>query len=131
MPWHREQSRLGCELDDAAQVHHAHVIADMAHHGEVVGDKQVGQPLATLQILHQVEHLRLHRDVEGRRRLVAHQEFRFGGERSRDRDPLALATGELMRVLLDIGGRKAHRAEQFGDPLLQRRRGPAESDATG
>ena len=31
------------QLDDLAQVHHRHAVADVAHHRQVVGDEQVGQ----------------------------------------------------------------------------------------
>ena len=53
-------------------------VGDVRHHGEVVRDEQVGQPEPRLQVAHQVEDLRLHRDVERRRRLVADQELRRG-----------------------------------------------------
>ena len=49
----------------------------MAHHREVVRDEQVGQPVTLLDVLHQVQHLRLHRHVERRGRLVADQELRI------------------------------------------------------
>ena len=40
------------------------VSTDVPHHGEVVGDHEVGQPELLLQLLEQVDHLRLDRDVE-------------------------------------------------------------------
>ena len=97
MPGRREQ-RLGRpRLDDAAQVHHRDPLGDLPHDGEVVGDEEVGQPAVALQVGQQVEHLRLHRDVERRDRLVADDEARLDRERPRDPDALALATGELVR----------------------------------
>ena len=86
------------ELDDPAEVHHGDAIADVLHDLEVVRDEQVGQPLGVLQILEQVDDLRLDRDVERADRLVAHDELRLDRERARDPDPLALAAGELVRV---------------------------------
>ena len=44
------------------------------------------------------ERDRLHRDVERRRRLVADQKLRLGGERARNRNALSLAAGELVRI---------------------------------
>ena len=41
----REQLRLGRDLDDAAEVHHAHLVAHVAHDGEVVRDEEVGEAL--------------------------------------------------------------------------------------
>jgi hypothetical protein len=49
--------------------------ADVAHHRQVVADEQVGQALLALQVLHDVQHLRLHRHVQRRGRLVADQEL--------------------------------------------------------
>jgi hypothetical protein len=113
----REQRRLRGEFDDPAQVHHADLVADVAHDGEVVRDEEIGQAVARLQVLHDVEDLRLHRDVERRRRLVADQELRLGGERARDRDALALAARELVRELVGVGRAEADRREQLADAL--------------
>ncbi len=40
----REDALLGALLHRQAQVHHQHVVGDVAHHAEVVRDEQVGQP---------------------------------------------------------------------------------------
>ena len=71
----------------------------MPHHGEVVRDEQVGQAEPVLQVAHQVQDLRLDRDVERGGRLVADDELGVGGERARDGDALALAARELVRIL--------------------------------
>jgi hypothetical protein len=42
-----------------------------------VADEQIGQPELALQVLHQVDDLRLDRDVQRRDRLVADDEFGF------------------------------------------------------
>ena len=55
-------------------------------------------PSSLLQVLEQVEDLRLDRDVERGDRLVADDEVRVQGERARDADALALAAGELVRI---------------------------------
>ena len=73
-------------------------VTDMAHHGQVVRDEQIGQALLALQVLHDVEHLGLDGHVQRRRGLVADQELGLRGERARDGDALALAAGELVRV---------------------------------
>jgi|GEM_PF-4211983 len=44
--------------------------------------------------------LRLHRHVQGRARLVEHDKTRLRDQRAGDRDALALATRELVRVAL-------------------------------
>ena len=58
-----EQLMLRRQFDQAAEVHDPDLIADVADHGQVVADEQVGQPLLALQVLHDVEHLRLNADV--------------------------------------------------------------------
>ena len=68
-----------------------------------------------LQFAHQVQHLRLHRDVERGRRFVAHQEARFGGQRPRDRNPLALSARELVRILHAVDRREPDLREEFPD----------------
>jgi hypothetical protein len=49
----------------------------------------------------QVEDLGLHGDVEGRGRLVGHDDARVEHERLGDDDALLLAAGELVRVVVD------------------------------
>ena len=56
------------------------------------------RPLLAAQRVEQVQDLRLHRDVERRGRLVEQQDLRLEDQRARDRDALALAAGELVRV---------------------------------
>ena len=91
---------------------------DLADHREVVRDEDVGEVELALQVLQQVQDLRLHRDVERRDRLVADDQLRLERERARDPDPLALAAGELVRVAVDVLGREADAGEQLADAAL-------------
>ena len=68
-----------------------------SHHREIVRDEQVGQAEPLLQVLQQVDDLRLDRHVERRDRLVADDELGLDGQRAGDADALALAAGELVR----------------------------------
>ena len=54
-----------------------------------------------LQLADQLQDLRLHRHVERGGRLVGDQELRIVGDRDGDHHALALAAGELMRILLE------------------------------
>jgi hypothetical protein len=83
------------------------------HHGQVVGDDEVGEPELLLQVLQQVDDLRLHRHVERRDGLVGHDQLRVHRQRPRDADALALAAGELVRVLLQRRGGQADGVEQL------------------
>ena len=113
--------RLGvAALDDPAGVHHQRLVGEVARRGDVVGDVEHGQVQAFLQVPQQVQHAQADRDVEHRHRLVGEQRLGVGGQRAGDRDPLALAAGELVRVLLQVQrrGRQLHAAQQLGQRLL-------------
>ena len=62
-----------------------------------MGDEQVGQAEAVLQVLEQVDDAGLDRHVEGGDRLVEHEQRRLERQRPGDADPLALPAGELVR----------------------------------
>src|SRR5438067_10511928 len=49
------------ELDDPAEIHHEHAVADVAHDAEIVADEHIGQVELPLERAHQVQHLRLDR----------------------------------------------------------------------
>ena len=80
---------------------------------EVVRDEDVGEPELALQVLEQVEDLRLHRDVERRDRLVADDQLRVDGERAGDADALPLAAGELVREAVVVLRVEADDLEQL------------------
>ncbi len=73
------------------------------------------QAQVALQVLQQVEHLRLHRHVQRRDRLVGHDEVRLHGQRPGDADALALAARELVRVARAVVGVQARALEQLAD----------------
>ena len=80
---------------------------------EVVRDEHVRQLELVLQVVEQVDDLRLDRDVERRDRLVGDDQLRVQRERAGDADPLALAARELVRVAVDVVGRQADDLEQL------------------
>ena len=79
------------------EVHDHDPVGDVADDVQVVCDEDVGQVELLLEILEQVEDLRLHRHVERRDRLVADDQLRVHGQGAGDADALALAAGELVR----------------------------------
>ena len=113
-------SRVG-DLDDPAEVHHRDAIARVAHHRQVVGDEDEAQVELVLELVEQVEHLRLDRHVERRHRLVEHDHLRTERQRPGDADALALTAGELVRVAVAVLGQQADPLEQVGDPLTASR----------
>src|SRR6516225_6093748 len=99
----RLEDRLaGAELDELSEIHDGDAMADLFDDGHVVRDEEIGQTLLRLQIHEEVEDLRANRHVEGRNGFVGDDQVGIGGEGPRDRDALALAAGELMRVAFGV-----------------------------
>ena len=93
------EQRVGIgDLDDASEIHHGDAVGDVPHDREIVRDEQVGQFQLALQILQEIDDLRLDGDIESRYRLVADDETRLQREGASDADALALPAGELMRI---------------------------------
>jgi len=79
------------DLDDAAKVHDGNALTYVPHHGQIVGDEQVGEREPLLELDEQVHHLRLDGDIECRDGLVANDEARVQRQRASDADALTLA----------------------------------------
>src|SRR3984957_10696408 len=107
-----EQSGGFADLDDTPAVQDGGRLADVRDDGEIMADQEKGQARLALEIAHEVQRLRLHRDVERRHRLVCDDEPRSRDERARDGDALALAAGKLMRILRGVGRLEADGLER-------------------
>ena len=94
----RSTSAVAPLLDHLAGVEHGDLVGDAPHHAEIVADEQHRQAAPALQLLQQVEDLRLDGDVERRRRLVEDQQVGLGRQRAGDQRALAHAAGQLMRI---------------------------------
>src|SRR5205823_14057347 len=57
MPGVREYLLGPPVLDNFAKVHDGDMLADVAHRGQVVGDKEIGQPQPLLQVNQQIDDL--------------------------------------------------------------------------
>jgi hypothetical protein len=88
------------------------------HDRKVVRDEEVRQPQLVLQVLQEVDDLRLHGDVESGDGLVEHHELRIRRQRARDADALPLPSGELVRIALPVVGREADFQEELRDALV-------------
>ena len=84
------------------QIHHAHAVGNVPNDAHVVRHKQVRQPALALQLLQQVDNLRLNRHIQRRHRLVAHDNLRIKNQRARQADALPLTTGELVRITIEM-----------------------------
>ena len=112
----RADGRRRPDLHDPAQVHDRDPVGQVPDGGQVVRDEQQREAELALQPPQQVEHLRLHADVEGGDRLVADQEVRLPRERPGDAHPLPLAAGELVRVAAGDRRVQADQLQQLADP---------------
>ena len=106
-------------LHDLAEIHDGDVVGDVADDGEVVRDEQIRQAPFGLEIGEQIQHLRLHGDVERAHRLVAHDELGLDRERARDPHALALPPRQLVRVALRERGVETDLIEERGDRALE------------
>ena len=74
------------------------------NHPQIVTDEQIAELMVGLQLLQQIDDLRLHRHVQGTGWFVQYHEARFQHHGARDRDALPLAAAELVRIAVtDIG----------------------------
>src|SRR5262245_39028611 len=78
-------------LDSPTSIHHEHVLRDLAHDGEIMGDEEVGHPERIAYVGKQIENLCLNRDIEGGDCFVENEKLRFGSERPGNRHTLSLA----------------------------------------
>ena len=111
----REDLIAGPLLDDAPRVHDRDPPAHRGERRQVVGDEDDGQPEALLEVLQQPQHLSLDHDVQRGGRLVGDQQARLAGEREADEDALALAAGELVRVVARAARRQADELQKLAD----------------
>src|SRR4029453_17191599 len=80
-------------------------------------DEQIGKMMLALQVDQQIDHLGLDRYIKRRYRLVAHDQAGVQRQGAGDADALALAAGELMRVVLHLIRPEPDLLKQFGDAL--------------
>ncbi len=104
--------RLGRHLDDLAEIHHGDTVRHVLDNREIMADEQQRKAELALQILQQIDDLRLDGDVERRDRLVADDQFGFGGQCASDADALALAAGKFVRPPAQRVTRQAHGVHQ-------------------
>ena len=92
------------KLDDLAEIHHGDAGAGAAHHGEIVGDEDVGEAVLRLQLVEDLQQPRLLHLIERGQRLVQDQQPRLQHKRTREVDALTLAGAEPdLQVIVDIG----------------------------
>ena len=98
-----EEFRRVGGFDDLAVVHEQHAVRDTPGKAHLVGDTDHGHALPR-QSGHDVKNLIDHFRVERGSRLVKQHDLGVERQRTRDRDALLLAAGQLRRILGDVAG---------------------------
>jgi len=101
-------------LDYLSQIHHRNAIRDVLDHRKIVRDEQVRQIESLLKLAKEIQNLSLDRYIECRNCFIAHDEFRFERKRPGDADPLALTSGEFVRVTVGVFSAETNEIEQLG-----------------
>jgi len=105
---------------EAPDVHHGDAVRNVLDDAEVVSHKQIGQPVLFLEVLQQIEGLRLDGDVQGGNGLVADHQLRVERQGAGDADALTLTAGKgvweaphVLRVESDDAEELCHAILQF------------------
>ena len=91
-------------LNDLAVTHDDHAVAHAGDYAHVVGDQHDAGAGLPLQLVHQLQHLRLHGHVKRRGRLVGDQQFWSAQHGDGNHHALAHAAGQLVRELVKPAG---------------------------
>ena len=84
-------------FEDFPRIHQRHPVGHLLHHRQIVRNQDERHGLFAQQRLQQLEHLRLQRHVERRRRLVGNDDLGLRGKRHGDHDALLLSAGKFVR----------------------------------
>ena len=96
----------------------------MADDGEIMRDEQAREAELALDVLEEVDDLRLDRDIEGRHRLVEDEHLGLERERPGNADPLPLPARELVWVSASVGGVEPDMLDEFVDTPAAGRAAP-------
>ena len=88
-------------LDHPPEIHHRHIIRHLRYHAQIMRNDDNRRAEVLLQLLHQVDNLRLNRDIQRRSRLVRDQDRRIARQRQRNHHALTHPAAQLMWILLD------------------------------
>ena len=102
-------------LHHLAEIHHDHAIGEIAHERKIVADKQQSRVVPRLNIEQQIDHRRLHRDIERGDRLVRYHQLGLAGESARDADALLLPARQLRGLVAFERPRQFDEIEQHID----------------
>jgi hypothetical protein len=102
-------------FDQFAKIHYGDTARDMAHGVEIMRDKEACDSQLALQFQQELDNLVPQGGIEASSRLIEHDEFRSGNERSCQSHALQLAPTQLVRV-----ARQIHRTEHVTNQKCSR-----------
>ncbi|SCJ76529.1 Uncharacterised protein [uncultured Blautia sp.] len=94
MHWIFENFLGSTRLKQMPQMENSDTVGNIFYHGKVMSDKQIRRTRFLLDILHQVDNLRLNRHIKSGNTLVCND------QRTGNTNTLSLSTGKLMRIIL-------------------------------
>src|SRR5438094_9452315 len=94
--WLATQFEAIGDLYNLPQVHHGNLVAEVGHCGQVVGNKEIADTQTRLQRLQEANDVGPNGDVQGRDRLIEHDQAGVGRQGSGNGQALALPTAELV-----------------------------------
>ena len=95
--WRSENLSGQPPLYDFSQIHDGNLVTSMGNHAEVMRNEQKCKIKISLELLQQIQNIRLDRYIESRHTFVSHDEFRSCNECTSDRYPLSLSPRKRMR----------------------------------
>ena len=99
MLWRIEQAADRRELHEPSGLHDCDAICDARGNTQIVRNQNDRHGTRALELGEQRQDLRLNGDIERGRRLIGDEQDGITRQRNREHDPLAHASGKLMRVL--------------------------------
>ena len=101
-------------------VHHGHIVGNLGHHTQVVGDENHAHAGLGLQLAQQFQDFKLHRHVQSRSRLVSDEELGVAGDGHRNHYALLLSSRKFVGIAVidGLGARQHHLLEEVDDALL-------------
>jgi len=111
-------------FDDPTKIHDKNSVGHEVDYPKIMNDEDVCKAKLLLQGAHQIKNLRLNRHVKRGHRLIRHYQLGFDCNRSRDSDPLALTSGELVRESSHLVLIQPDAAKRYDDPLALFGSGP-------
>ena len=106
-------------LHHVSGVHDGHLVTDLRHDAQIVGDHDEGGLVLFAQILHQIQHLSLDGHIQRGGGLISDQQLGVAGQRDGDDHTLLHTAGELMGIVAGALTGDTHQLKHTHGQLLR------------